>query len=301
MAEDRSANAGEVDESRGSSRRVTIIGKRGVIGSFFARRLEAAGHDVAGFASKGWDEAPALLARAELVIVSVPIDRVVGVVERAAPMLAPDATLADVTSVKAPAFEAMMRCHAGPVVGLHPMFGPGVETFAAQTVVVCHGRGRESYEWLLRSMAADGARLVEAAPEEHDRMMVAVQAVRHFVTMALGRFFVAEGVDLAKSLEYASPVYRLELDFVGRLFAQDAGLYSEIMLATPERREALARLGKSFAALAELAEAGDREAIISEFGKVKAAFGPETTRALEESNEVIRAFSEMLAAKRRAE
>jgi prephenate dehydrogenase/chorismate mutase/prephenate dehydrogenase len=283
------------------ARRVTIVGKRGVIGRFFARRLEAAGHDVAGFASKGWDEAPALLARAELVIVSVPIGRVVGVVERAAPMLAPETTLADVTSVKQPAFEAMMRCHPGPVVGLHPMFGPGVETFSSQAVVVCHGRGREDYEWFLDSMRADGARLVEAAPDEHDRMMVAVQAVRHFVTMALGRFFIEEGVDLSRSLEFASPVYRLELDFIGRLFAQDAGMYTEIMLATPERREALGRLAESFAALAGLAQTDDREALKAEFEKVKAALGSETARALDESNGVIGMFAGMLAAKRRAE
>lgn len=281
--------------------RVTIIGKRGVIGSFFARRLAAAGHEVAGFGSKGWDEAPDLLARADLVIVSVPIDRVVEIVSRAAPMLSAEATLADVTSVKAPAFEAMMKNHAGPVVGLHPMFGPGVETFAEQTVVVCHGRRQDRYRWLLDLMAADGARLVEATPEEHDRIMIAVQALRHFVTMALGRFLVEEGVDLARSLEFASPVYRLELDFIGRLFAQDSKLYTEIMLATPERREAIARLGRSFAKLAALAESGDADAVAAEFERVKAALGGETARALEESNEVIRMFGEVLAARRRTE
>lgn len=282
-------------------RRVTVIGKRGVIGSFFARRLERAGHEVAGFGSKGWDEAPKLLAGAELVIVSVPIDRVVEIIERAAPMLSPGAALADVTSVKKPAFEAMIRSHPGPVVALHPMFGPGVETFEAQTVVVCHGRLEEGYRWLLDFMEADGARLVETGPEEHDRMMIAVQAVRHFVTMALGRFLVEEGVDLAESLEFASPVYRLELDFIGRLFAQDPKLYTEIMLATPERRETIARLAESFTELAELAASDDRGRLAAEFEKVKAALGPEAARALEESNEVIGMFSVLLATRQRSD
>ena len=129
--------------------------------------------------------------------------------------------------------------------------------------------------------------------------MIAVQAVRHFVTMALGRFLVEEDVDLARSLEFASPVYRLELDFIGRLFAQDSKLYTEIMLATPERRGAIARLGRSFAKLAALAESGDTDAVGAEFERVKAALGGETARALEESNEVIRMFGEVLAARRK--
>ena len=32
--------------------------------------------------------------------------------------------LADVTSIKAQPLQAMLEVHDGPVVGLHPMFGP---------------------------------------------------------------------------------------------------------------------------------------------------------------------------------
>ena len=277
--------------------RCVVIGKSGVMGSFFAKRLEAYGHTVEGFGRAGWGHGgEELLAEAELVIISVPIDRVEEIVRRAAAQMKPDAILADVTSVKTPAFRAMTDAHPGPVVGLHPMFGPGAESFLSQVVVVCRGRGGESYRWLIELMEADGARLVESSPEEHDAMMVAVQAARHFLTVTMGAFLTSEGVDVARSLDFASPVYRLEIDMLGRMFAQDAWLYVDIMLATPERREAIGRLARKCSEIAALAGANDRDGLIAEFEKAKAVLGRETTRALAESNRLIEAFGTILAA-----
>jgi prephenate dehydrogenase/chorismate mutase/prephenate dehydrogenase len=207
-----------------------------------------------------------------------------------------DAVLADVTSIKVPAFEAMRDHHPGAFVGLHPMCGPGVASFLAQAVVVCHGRRREDYQWLLELIETDGGRLVECGAEEHDAMMTAVQAVRHFTTMSLGSFLAEEGIDVVRSLDFASPVYRLEIDFVGRLFAQDPSLYVDIMLATTSRREAITRLAETFVRLARIVSAGDREGLVSVFERTREALGGETNRALAESSLVIESFGTMLAA-----
>ena len=277
-------------------RNVVIIGRRGIMGSFMAARLEAYGHKVSGTGRAGWGgELEPLLENADLVIVSVPIDRVEEIVRRAAEHMRPGAALADVTSVKRGPVAAMMDSHSGPVLGLHPMFGPGPVTFLSQIVVVCPGRGEDEYEWLIRVMEADGARLVRSTPDEHDRMMIAVQAARHFATVAMGVFLATEGVDVARSLDFASPVYRLEIDMIGRLFAQDAWLYVDIMMATSERKEAITRLAATYTRLAEAVAGGDRDALMAEFDSVKNTLGPEAARALEESNRVIEAFAGILA------
>ncbi|MHC4249259.1 MAG: prephenate dehydrogenase/arogenate dehydrogenase family protein, partial [Planctomycetota bacterium] len=125
-------------------RDVVIVGRRGIMGSFFASRLEAYGHKVSGTGRAGWGgELEPLLKEADLVIVSVPIDRVEEIVRRAAAHMRADAALADVTSVKRGPCAAMMDAHPGPVLGLHPMFGPGPTTFLSQIVVVCPGRGKD--------------------------------------------------------------------------------------------------------------------------------------------------------------
>ena len=276
-------------------KRVTIVGGNGLMGRFLADRLKHFGHEVRLFGRKDWERAETFFTDADLVIVGVPIGRTLEVIGQLAPFLKGRVPLADITSLKTPYVRAMLERHAGPVLGLHPMFGPGVKSFLAQRVIACEGRAREQFDWFLRLIAEDGGQVVWATPEEHDRMMTIVQAVRHFAGMALGYFMSQEGLDLGKSLEFASPVYRLELDIVGRLFAQDPGLYADIMLATPERREAIGRMARTCGELAEVVGRGDRAELIERFENTQRFFGPEAGRSLEESAYLIDVLSERLA------
>lgn len=279
-----------------SPKNVTIVGGKGVMGQFFQQRLSVAGHCVKTLGRTDWDNAEQLLADADLVLISVPIDRTIEIIGDIAKSLPPRAILADITSIKAPIVEAMLASYSGPVVGLHPMFGPGVQSFLSQKVVICPGRDDEACQWLLDFMAADGGDLLVCTPEEHDRMMVAVQAIRHFSTFGLGVFLAEEGIDIGRSLELSSPIYRLGINNVSRLFGQDSSLYIEIMLSTEDRRKAIGRLAKTFVRLAQLVEQEDRSALLDEFNQATNTFGSETDRAVKESDRTIAALSVLLAA-----
>ena len=276
-------------------KRIVIVGGNGLMGRFLADRLAHFGHEVRPFGRADWERADAFFADADLAIVGVPIDRTLDVIARLAPHLGGRVPLADITSLKAPYVRAMMERHPGPVLGLHPMFGPGVKSFLSQRVIACEGRMTERFDWFLRLIAEDGGLVVWATPEEHDRMMTIVQAVRHFASVALGYFMSQEGVDLGRSLEFASPVYRLELDIVGRLFAQDPALYADIMMATPERREAIGRMARTCAELADVVARADRPGLIERFERTQRFFGAEAARSLEESAYLIEVLSERLA------
>jgi prephenate dehydrogenase len=100
-------------------------------------------------------------------------------------------------------------------------------------------------------------------------------------------------------LELSSPIYRLGINMVGRLFAQDAALYADIMLSTEERRRAIARLADTFSKLAHVVQEQDRSQLIDRFAATTQAFGAqETDRALRESDRLINALCVMLAAER---
>lgn len=245
--------------------RVTVIGGGGLMGRFFRQCLSAAGHDVNILEHDGWDEADQLLGEADLVLVCVPIDCTVEVISRAAKYLRPTTALADITSIKAPIVQAMLEYHSGPVIGLHPMFGPSVQSLLSQNVVVCQGRGDNAFQWLLDLIESEGGKLIKCTPEEHDEMMVAIQAIRHFVTFGLGIFLAQEEIDIGRSLDFSSPTYRLIIDMVRRLFTQQAPLVVDIMLATQERREAIGRLANTYNRLAQLAVDKDRDTLIREF------------------------------------
>lgn len=259
-------------------RQITIIGGSGRMGKFFTEQLSKAGHNVSVLGHHDWEYADKLLGQAELVLVSVPIERTVDVIKRAAKYLAPTVALADITSIKAQPVQAMLEHHAGPVMGLHPMFGPSIKSFSEQKIVVCPGRLDESFQWLLDFMASSGGELIVCTPEEHDWMMVLIQATRHFSRFSLGSFLAAEKVDIDRSLLMSSPSYRQEIDIVNRLFAQSAYLCVDIMLATEERCQAIERLANTYSRLAHLVAKKDRTALIQEFETTQSFFGDKSIR-----------------------
>ncbi len=278
------------------SRRVTIIGGRGMMGHFFTQRLSAAGHDVTVLEYNDWEKAEELLATADLVLVCVPIECAVQVISQAAQYIAPTTALADIASIKTPIVKAMLEYHSGPVMGLHPMFGPGIKSFLSQKVVVCPGRGDKHFQWLLDLVQSDGGKLVYSTPEEHDRMMVDVQAIRNFTTLSMGAFFSKENLNIRRSLDFASPLYRHTIAIVSRLFAQSAPLVVDLILATPERRQAISRLANNYSRLAQLVNKVDRDGLIQEFETAQNFFAQEIPCGLKESTHMINALSTLLAA-----
>lgn len=265
------------------SRQITIIGGRGRMGKFFTEQLSAAGHNVSILGSD-WENASALLGEAELVLVSVPIEKTVDVVKRAAKYLAPTCALADITSLKSEPVQAMLEHHSGAVMGLHPMFGPSIKSFLGQKVVVCSGRNDDSFQWLLDLMHSLGAKLIECTPHEHDTMMTIIQATQHFSRFSFGVFLATEKFDIERSLTMASPSYHQEIDIVNRLFAQNPTLCVDIMLATEERCQTIEKLANTYSRLAGLVEAKDRVALIREFETAQSFFSKETSSPQAHSN-----------------
>lgn len=150
---------------------VVIVGGQGKLGGLFAQMLSLSGYQVKSLDKDDWQQADAIFDGAGMVIVTVPISITCELIRDKLTSLPSSCILADLTSIKEKPLEAMLASHQGPVVGLHPMFGPDVGSLAKQVVVVCHGRGREQYEWLLEQIGIWGARLVEADAQQHDKAM----------------------------------------------------------------------------------------------------------------------------------
>lgn len=254
-----------ISVSRPVSRRITVVGGGGLMGQFFVQRFSQAGHCVNVLERDNWSDAEQILDGVDLVLVCVPIEHTATVICDIARYLAPNTALADITSIKAPIVQTMMAQHTGPVLGLHPMFGPKVSSFQSQTTVVCPGRHGEAFQWLLDLIQQEGGKLTVCTPEEHDQMMLTIQSIRHFVTLSLGIFLANEEIDLQRSLELASPSYRELLDMVNRLFSQSAELVADIMLFNQERREMIAKLAETYNRLAQIAMNNDRESLMNEF------------------------------------
>ncbi|MGY1600645.1 prephenate dehydrogenase [Geodermatophilus sp. SYSU D00815] len=178
---------------------VSVVGL-GQLGGSLAAALVAAGRPVTG-----WDVDPA--ARDAAAARGVRIGRdLAGVVVLAVPLpalatalddldVAPDATVTDLGSVKAPVLAELGARYGGRFVGGHPMCGtersgheatdPGL--FAGARWAVCLEPGTELPRWLRVAEVAlqAGAEVVPVTAAEHDDAVAAISHVPHLLAAAL--------------------------------------------------------------------------------------------------------------------
>lgn len=273
---------------------IVVVGGHGQLGRLFVNMFRLSGYEVRVLEKADWSLAGERLQGASLVVVSVPIADTMAVIEQLAPLLPQGCILADLTSIKQEPVAAMLRCYDGPVVGLHPMFGPDVRSFAKQVVVECQGRDTEQYQWLLDQIRLWGARIHPATPAAHDEVMAVVQAMRHFTSFVYGMHLSAESPDLGQLLAFSSPIYRLELIMVGRLFAQDPELYASIILSSPRNLALIKRYQQRLNEAIELLEQGGQEAFVARFNQVSDWFGDYAEQFRQESGELLLAASDRL-------
>lgn len=288
MAASRAAqSANTFPRSTEQPKHILYVGGEGGMGSLYRNFTDQSGHVSYSIDKGNWYQLEEIAPKLDMVIVTVPINITEDVIERVSPKLTKEIILADFTSNKSQPLEAMLKAHPGPVVGLHPMHGPDVPNLSKQLMVFCSGRDSEKAEWFKRQCVLWGMRVVEAEPEKHDHVMHLVQGLRHYVALLHGSFMKKYDLYPDEMLDYSSPIYRAELMMTGRIFAQDAELYADIVFANKERRELLLAFFEHHEKLAEMVKNDDKKGFIKEFEAVTDFFGRFASQALNESGYLI--------------
>jgi prephenate dehydrogenase len=209
---------------------------------------------------------------ADVVMIAVPMAQAESVTAAFAPLVREDALLCDINSLKQGVCDVMAEHATSEAVGLHPMFGPTVSTLRRQKVVVCPVHLGPRAAWLHRELEQMGVEIIESDPQTHDRVMAAVQVLVHFSTLVMGEALRSTGLSIEETLRFTSPIYRLEIAFIGRLFAQNADLYAEIEMTNPHGDAFRRRFLEAAGAFSHAIGAGDREAFRKLFGHVREYF-----------------------------
>ncbi len=263
---------------------VGIIGGHGEMGRLFGRFFSGKGYPILVADLDTELTGREVMERSEVVLFAVPLHRSVAIIGDLAPLARSEQLLLDVTSLKTRPVQEMLRSTAS-VVGLHPMFGGRIGTFEGQTLVACPVRvEREDWRGLRDLFASEGMRVKESTPEEHDRMMSVIQVLFHMTTMLTGRVLRELDVDIAETLHYTSPSYRLEINLIGRMFAQSPALYSAITQMNPYTGELLALLKSGLEAYENWYRQENLTAFIEDFERSARHLGPFCAGAYEESS-----------------
>lgn len=133
---------------------------------------------------------PARAARADIVVLAVPLPQLEAVLRAIAPHLRPGSTVIDVGSVKVEPARLMLDLlpdHVG-IVASHPLFGPASAAggIAGHRIAWCPLRGR-GHRWLAAFLKAKGLQVILTTPDQHDRDMAVVQGLTHLIARSLSR------------------------------------------------------------------------------------------------------------------
>ncbi len=267
---------------------IGIIGGLGQIGSFFSNlfssdEIRVIISDVSTPLSNS-----DLVIASDIVIVSVPIDKTVQVINEISPDLTPDKLVIDMTSIKMETSTALLQTSAD-IIGLHPMFNPSVGTITRQTVIITPVRDRNNWLPVFQEYFEEKeVKLKITTPENHDRMMSLIQVLIHYNSISIGITMAKMGFDIHETLDYTSPIYRMELAMIGRIFAQNGRLYGSIPMHNPFTQRTLLEHKLTLEEMSKIILTKDLDGFLEKFEFASNFFENFKEKAMEESNQLIK-------------
>ncbi len=213
--------------------RFGIVGGTHGIGRWFARYLTQQGYEVLVSGRSSGPDLVTLTRRCPVVVISVPIKATVEVIQQVGPLMPETSLLTDFTSLKEEPVKAMLHSARCEVIGLHPLFGPGVKQLNGQKVVICPARTRQWLPILTGILQKGGARLIETTPQQHDQWMALIQGLNHLNTLTLGLTLDRSGVELAELQSVSTPLFQRKMKILRRVFGPHPRLYAELLTENP--------------------------------------------------------------------
>lgn len=257
------------------------------MGSFFADFFNRKGFDVLVNDIGTKLSKRKLAQKSDVIFFAVPIHLTEKVIKEVLPYTNEKQLLLDCTSIKVRPINVMMKSKAS-VIGLHPMFRPSPLGLKNQTIVMCVGRAqKETALWIEKLFKDDGAKITRMTPKEHDELMSVIQVLLHFHTIVLGHTMRKIGMPIKKTLAVASPIYKLEMDMIGRIFSQDPTLYGSLQMLNPQTKKIIKMLFKETEDLASVIAKKDLNKFKKMFGETSKFLGRFKDDAMEETNRLL--------------
>lgn len=188
---------------------VAVVGAAGKMGSWFAgyfihRGFAVSSFDVKPVAVAGAKNAATLrecVHDADLVLVSVPVQKTAELVARCAKEMKRGSRLAEISSVKSmtlPALKGVRRDLS--VLCVHPMFGPGADGTKNLKMLLVPVRDRAEEQDAARQLFSGMS--IDTMPDAktHDRSIAAVLGLTYFVNIAFADMMAKEDLQALKKV-----------------------------------------------------------------------------------------------------
>ena len=223
------------------ARHIAIVGGYGKMGRWFADLLKQSGHRVDIIDPSSGNGLTIDDAKwSDTVIVSVPISRTRGILEKLDAICPPETLILDVASLKSPFIDTLKdMATRRKVCSVHPMFGPSAESMYDRNLLVCDCGCPAAVESALELLGNHGANIRTMPVDQHDMYMSYVLGLSHAVNIAFFTVLDRSGIDFQDMQTVASTTFAKLMDTNESVALEDPYLYYEIQHLNAYREDML--------------------------------------------------------------
>ena len=215
---------------------IGIIGGSGKIGSTFRRAFEKLNLSVIVSDESSKDQENLLIEKSDWIILCVPIDQTLDVINNIKSKIRNDQVFSDFTSVKSIIKDVKFDFE---FVSCHPLFGP-LNTIDGQNIITIPVSEGPYYKDIKEILKKIGLNITEMnSIEEHDKYMSLIQGMTHFSHVCFTTAMKKLDLDFDKVMEICSPIYQSNISFSSRITGGDENLYTNIIMDNPANKEVL--------------------------------------------------------------
>ena len=217
-------------------------------------------------------------SRADVIVFSVPMRSMEHVISSCVQDSRRDQLWMDVGSLKIIPVRAMLASQA-EVIGMHPMFSPKHGSFVDQHVWFTDARVSQWREWFSAFQQSCGAHFHRILPDDHDQKMAIVQALTHAMLLTMGATLSQRDIEVVKACApISTPVYEIAFSLIGRILAQEPGIYADIQMLNPWVPDVLDHAIAKLMTFREQVVHEQRSAFTQDFLETRQRFGEDTVQ-----------------------
>jgi prephenate dehydrogenase len=120
--------------------------------------------------------------------------------------------------------------------------------------------------------------------------MAVAQGLTHFLNVCMGKTLQLLNIVPEEAMHYSTPIFRLNLDLIGRLFAQDLDLYATLIGDNPYVNEVLQIFMEAMHQSQEHMLGGGKEKKIEFMEEIQSFLGDFCQKGLKESSYALEAL-----------
>jgi len=226
--------------------KIAIIGAGGKMGSLFTKQLKDE-HELYIY-DKNKESISQLLNYAksidtdklnlvDLVIITVPLKDTSKVINRVARYMRKSSTLLEISSIKYQVYQTLKRVASRydlNVISLHPLFGPGIQSFNNANILFIPVINEE-YEYNLAKSIFQNANMIKINYKDHDRYMAIILGLTHLTNLVMANILIKE--DYSSLKELSSTTFKLQTILIESIMNDSPSLSIQLIMLNPYMRK----------------------------------------------------------------